>query len=174
MTTRRIVCASCASLWRELLLSAAVCLSSCGGIQNAVNPAGPEADSLSHLWWLMFVVCTIVFVLVMIALLLALQKRSREPQHASTPILEPEPRQERRRRNVVISAVTITGIILFFFLIVSFSAGRSLTADLAKKNGLSVELTGHQWWWEVRYNDVDASNIFTTANEIHIPVGVPV
>jgi len=42
------------------------------------------------------------------------------------------------------------------------------------KNGLSIELTGHQWWWEVRYNDVDASNIFTTANEIHIPVGVPV
>ena len=31
-----------------------------------------------------------------------------------------------------------------------------------------------QWWWDVRYNDVDASNIFTTANEIHIPVGVPV
>jgi cytochrome c oxidase subunit II len=167
MTTRRIV--GCL-----LALSAAVCLSSCGGIQNAVNPAGPEADSLSRLWWLMFVVCTIVFVLVMIALLLALQERSREPQHASTPILEPEPRQERRRRNVVISAVTITGIILFFFLIVSFSAGRSLTADLAKKNGLSIELTGHQWWWEVRYNDVDASNIFTTANEIHIPVGVPV
>jgi hypothetical protein len=26
----------------------------------------------------------------------------------------------------------------------------------------------------IRYTDVDASNIFTTANEIHIPVGVPV
>ncbi|HKY43096.1 MAG TPA: c-type cytochrome, partial [Pyrinomonadaceae bacterium] len=34
--------------------------------------------------------------------------------------------------------------------------------------------TGHQWWWEIRYLDVDASNVFTTANEIHIPVGVPV
>src|SRR5205085_4755484 len=95
-------------------------------------------------------------------------------QHASTPILEPEPQQERRRRNVVISAATITGMILFFLLIVSFSAGRSMTKDLAQKSGLSIELTGHQWWWEVRYNDVDASNIFTTANEIHIPVGVPV
>jgi cytochrome c oxidase subunit 2 len=63
---------------------------------------------------------------------------------------------------------------MFVFLVASFSAGRSMTADLANKNGLNVEITGHQWWWEVRYQDVDASNIFTTANEIHIPVGVPV
>jgi cytochrome c oxidase subunit 2 len=39
---------------------------------------------------------------------------------------------------------------------------------------LTIEITGHQWWWEIRYLDADASNIFSTANEIHIPVGVPV
>jgi cytochrome c oxidase subunit 2 len=155
-------------------LGAMLCFSSCGGIQNSINPAGPQANSLSRLWWLMFIVCSIVFVAVMIALLLALRNQTREPQYASTPILEPPQQEERRCRNVVLSAVTITVIILFVFLIVSFSAGRSLTADLAQKNGLSIELTGHQWWWEVRYQDVDASNIFTTANEIHIPVGVPV
>ena len=49
-----------------------------------------------------------------------------------------------------------------------------MTAELAHKNGIAIDVTGHQWWWEIRYNDVDASNIFTTANEIHIPVGVPV
>ncbi|HEX3251890.1 MAG TPA: cytochrome c oxidase subunit II, partial [Pyrinomonadaceae bacterium] len=90
------------------------------------------------------------------------------------PLIEPPPEQERKRRNVVISALTITVIILFVFLIASFSAGRSLTAELAHKNGVNIEITGHQWWWEVRYPDVDASNVFTTANEIHIPVGVPV
>jgi cytochrome c oxidase subunit 2 len=89
-------------------------------------------------------------------------------------VIEPPREQERKRRNVVISAVTITVIILFVFLIASYSAGRSMTAELEHKNGLNIELTGHQWWWEVRYDDVDASNIFTTANEIHIPVGVPV
>jgi cytochrome c oxidase subunit II len=110
----------------------------------------------------------------MIAVLLAVKKRTREPQAATTPTLDPSPAQERRRRNVVISAVTITVVILFAFLIVSFSAGRSMTAELANKNGLTIEVNAHQWWWEVRYLDVDASNIFTTANEIHIPVGVPV
>ena len=160
-TTRRIL---------QCLL--ALCFSSCGGIQNAINPAGPQAENLSRLWWLMFIVCSVVFVLVMIALLAALRKRV--PESDTAPVLEPSAEQERRKRNVVISAVTITVIILFVFLIASFSAGRSMTAELANKNGLSIELTGHQWWWEVRYQDVDASNIFTTANEIHIPVGIPV
>lgn len=150
----------------------ALCFSSCGGIQNAINPAGPQAENLSRLWWLMFIVCSVVFVLVMIALLLALRKQV--PESDTTPVLEPPAEQERRKRNVVLSAISVTVIILFVFLIASFSAGRSMTAELANKNGLSIELSGHQWWWEVRYNDVDASNIFTTANEIHIPVGVPV
>ena len=165
---------SARKIQRIYLCLMALCFSSCGGIQNSINPAGPQAENLSRLWWLMFIVCTIVFVLVMIALLLALRKRNPEPLAEATPVLELPQDQERRKRNVVLSAVTITVIILWVFLIASYSAGRSMTAELANKNGLSIEVTGHQWWWEVRYQDVDASNIFTTANEIHIPVGVPV
>src|SRR4029079_11375440 len=154
-------------------LSVTLCLSACGGIQNAINPAGPNAQNLSRLWWLMFTVCSIVFVLVMIAVLLSLRKRTVEAADR-VPVLEPSDESERRRRNVVISATTITVIVLFVFLIASYSSGRSLRINDPTKNGLSIDLTGHQWWWEVRYQDVDASNIFTTANEIHIPVGVPV
>jgi cytochrome c oxidase subunit 2 len=39
---------------------------------------------------------------------------------------------------------------------------------------LTIEVTGHQWWWEVRYVGKDVSRIFETANEIHIPTGEPV
>jgi cytochrome c oxidase subunit 2 len=39
---------------------------------------------------------------------------------------------------------------------------------------LTIEVTGHQWWWQVRYLDSDTARIFTTANEIHIPAGQPV
>ena len=155
-----------------LALGSAFCFSACGGIHNALNPSGPQAQNLSRLWWLFFVVCSIVFVLVMIAVLLSLRNRTGET--ADTPIVEPPPEQEQKRRNVIVSAATVTVIILFVFLIASFFAGRSMTAELEHKNGLNVEITGRQWWWEVRYNNVDASDVFTTANEIHIPVGVPV
>ena len=153
-------------------LTFVLCSSSCGGIHNALNPSGPQAQNLSRLWWLMFIVCTVVFVIVMIALFLSLRNRTGDSR--VPPQVEPPAEQERKRGNVVITAATITVVILFVFLLASFSAGRSMTADLAHKNGLTVEITGHQWWWEVRYPDADASNIFTTANEIHIPVGVPV
>jgi cytochrome c oxidase subunit 2 len=43
-----------------------------------------------------------------------------------------------------------------------------------KKPALSIEITGKQWWWSIRYLSDDASRIITTANEIHIPVGQPV
>jgi cytochrome c oxidase subunit II len=143
-------------------------------IQSALNPAGPNAGSISQLWWLMFVVCSIVFVLVMIAVLLSLRRRTAEPVNELAPTIEPPEMEERRRRNVVISAVTITIVILFVFLTASYRTGRAISSNRPDKVGLSLDLTGHQWWWEARYNDVDASNIFTTANEIHIPVGVPV
>lgn len=37
-------------------------------------------------------------------------------------------------------------------------------------DSIRIEVVGHQWWWEINYVD----HGFTTANEIHIPVGVPV
>jgi cytochrome c oxidase subunit 2 len=37
-----------------------------------------------------------------------------------------------------------------------------------------LDVTGHQWWWEVKYGAAQPNEVFSTANEIHIPVGVPI
>ena len=42
------------------------------------------------------------------------------------------------------------------------------TATMPHKPQLTITVTGYDWWWKVEYPD------FVTANEIHIPVGVPV
>ena len=39
---------------------------------------------------------------------------------------------------------------------------------------VSIEITGRQWWWQVRYLSADPAQQFDTANEIHIPVGEPI
>ncbi len=44
----------------------------------------------------------------------------------------------------------------------------------AQRPALTLEVTGHEWWWEVRYRGAKPTDIFSTANEIHIPVRVPV
>jgi len=35
-------------------------------------------------------------------------------------------------------------------------------------------VTANQWWWDVEYNSPDTSKTVRTANEIHLPIGVPV
>jgi cytochrome c oxidase subunit 2 len=40
---------------------------------------------------------------------------------------------------------------------------------------MTVEITGHRWWWEIRYRDADHPNfVVTTANRLVIPTGIPV
>lgn len=39
---------------------------------------------------------------------------------------------------------------------------------------LTLTVTGYDWWWKVEYEDDDPARRFVTANEIHIPVGLPV
>jgi cytochrome c oxidase subunit 2 len=43
-----------------------------------------------------------------------------------------------------------------------------------RRPDLTLDVTGHQWWWEVRYDGASPDETFLTANEIHIPVGAKV
>jgi cytochrome c oxidase subunit 2 len=42
------------------------------------------------------------------------------------------------------------------------------------KDALIVAVTGHMWWWELRYRDPATGLEVAGANELHIPVGRPV
>src|SRR5207302_265287 len=44
-------------------------------------------------------------------------------------------------------------------------------SDNGGEDMLSIHVTGHLWWWELRYQDAQPQRIFPSANEIHIPVG---
>lgn len=47
-------------------------------------------------------------------------------------------------------------------------------ADIPSSPALEIEVTGHRWWWEIRYRNTVPSKIIMTANEIVIPTGAPV
>lgn len=146
-------------------------LSGCGGVHSALNPVGPQAGRISRLWWLMFYVCTSVFIIVIISVLVAVYRaRQKQSTTFDTAYITPEPDSERRVTRVVTGAVLLTGIILFVFLVASFKTGKGYYT-VQEPQPVSIKVTGHQWWWEIEYQDQVPSNTFTTANEIHIPVG---
>jgi cytochrome c oxidase subunit 2 len=58
-------------------------------------------------------------------------------------------------------------------LFVSARTGRATGARYAN-GAVTVEVTGHQWWWEIQYDDAIPSQRVITANELHVPVGQPI
>ena len=133
-------------------------------IQSALDAAGVQAARIEWLWWVMFWVTTAVFVVVVVALMLAV-RRGR-----STDAPRPDDRSLLR---AVASAVAVTIVILFGLLYASAATGRAIGSRPGDKP-LVIQITGQQWWWSVEYLDEAPSQRFTTANELHIPVGRPI
>lgn len=133
-------------------------------IQSALDPAGIQAARIEWLWWLMFWVCTGVFVAVLLALLLAVRRgRSGDPARPS----------ERALVTGVAAATAGTIAILFGLLAASVVTGRAV-GTLTDPEPLAIEITGYQWWWDVQYLHPQPSLRVRTANELHLPVGRPV
>jgi cytochrome c oxidase subunit 2 len=145
----------------------------CGGNQSALDPAGPGAAGIGAIWWLMLLVCAAVWAVVMAALLWAIARRGRPPVERTSGTAYRDPRRERRMAQVVGAAVGATAAIILLFVVASHWIGRALVAQPAGP-ALRIDVTAQRWWWDVRYRDPVPSREFSTANEIHIPVGRPV
>ena len=137
--------------------------------QSALHPAGPRAAAVDHLWWFSFIVAAIVYLLTVGTLLWAMARARRRERNAEAL---PADAHDRMKRSVTL-ALTATVVILLVFLGYDLSIAR--TRDpVPAQHPLTVEVTGHQWWWQVNYADTSVHGRFETANEIHVPVGQPV
>jgi len=70
---------------------------------------------------------------------------------------------------VAIAGVVVPTIVLVALFVATVDALPKTSAD-PQKTQLAVDVVGRQWFWDVSY-PADGAR---TANEIHIPVGVPV
>jgi cytochrome c oxidase subunit 2 len=77
---------------------------------------------------------------------------------------------ERSLTRSVAAATGVTVVILFGLLFASVATGRAV-ASLGSAEGLVIDVTGNQWWWDVTYENPTPSLQVKTANELHIPVG---
>lgn len=60
------------------------------------------------------------------------------------------------------------------FAILAWTMQALAATRLPERTALVLDVSAHQWWWEVAYHGDSPAGSFTTANEIHIPVGQPV
>jgi cytochrome c oxidase subunit 2 len=78
-----------------------------------------------------------------------------------------------RRVLWVISALTYaTAITVIVLALLSYFSQRVVFAR--PDDAIPIRVVGHQWWWEIEYGAQTPDRLFTTANEVHVPVGKPV
>jgi cytochrome c oxidase subunit 2 len=137
-----------------------------GPTQNALAPASHQAQDIATLFWWMMGGAWIGLAVVVVFLVVAWRRRRGPDTRAA------EKKAERRGWFVVIGAGMALPIALIsaLFVISDVFVIRTTQAPAASTTRLTVLVTGHQWWWEIRYPGTRA----VTANELHIPVRTPV
>jgi cytochrome c oxidase subunit II len=155
--------------WRRpasvlVLAGAAMSLAGCGP-QSILAGRSPQTHNIGLLWWWMLGVASIVFFGAVGMLGIAWARR----HSAGLPFLGE--REDINKRLVVLFGIGIpvTVLVALFAVANIYLIGQSAPPAVASTS-MTVEVIGHQWWWEIRYPGSDA----VTANEIHIPTGTRV
>jgi cytochrome c oxidase subunit 2 len=140
--------------------------------QSTFGDAAVEVRQFNSLFVIFLVVCGIMYLLV-IGFLIAGLVRRRRPGAANVMEDGRHHQFDPLMSSTLMGWGALIGVGLIGLAIASFFGDRSM-ANAAAHEKLSVTVTANQWWWDVRYNAADSSKIMRTANELHLPVGVPV
>ena len=130
------------------------------GMQSALAPAGPRGGTIADLTWLMFICGGLIFVGVMALVVLAITAPQRWRHWLGH-------RQTIIAGGIAFPVVTLTGLLSFGLV-----QGSGLPPQ--GEPGLRIEVVGEMWWWRVHYLDAGGRIDLATANEIHVPLDVPV
>ena len=159
--------------------------------QSALSPGGPAAAEIERLWEIMLWTSVGVTLVVLAAIAYALFRR-RPPDEIPEADRLPDSRGETandesggRGRSgtarseserigtqwMIIGGIAMPALILTALLFYTLATLGALSPKRDEPSTLTVEVTGYQWWWSVRYVDEEESRIAITANEVRIPVG---
>jgi cytochrome c oxidase subunit 2 len=127
---------------------------------SVLDPVGPEAAQIAGLTWFMIVLGGLLWLATVGFLVLALRHRAHR---------EPRASQHGAKAFIAVWGVVVPVLVLpavfAYSLVVGVDVSRPPPAG-----ALTIEVVGHQFWWEVHYPDADV----VTANQVHVPVGRPV
>jgi cytochrome c oxidase subunit 2 len=137
---------------------------------NIFDPASPPAASIRDLSLLVFAISGLIFLIVEGVLCYCVLRFRRR---AST---ETEPPQVYGSKPIEIAWTAAPALIVFILILVTTRTLWEVKADPPEPrsgdHALFITVVGRQWWWEYRYETYEGRKLgFTTANELHIPVG---
>ena len=127
------------------------------------DPSGSAAREIADLWWLLLGLGTLAFAVFVGALVVGLRRRPAD----GSPTADGS---SAGRRWVIGGGVVMPAVLIVVVLVATVASMRAVSGA-PSDDAVTIEVIGHQWWWEVRYPDEQAQHDVVTANEIHIPAG---
>lgn len=143
----------------------------CDGVQSMTGGDGLQGRQFNNLFTLFSVVTGISYLLVLIFLAAAVLRRKGRRQDRPGSTKDPH---DAGLSKTLIGWVGFIVVGLTMLTVATFLTDRDAANAAPGPAPLEIELTANQWWWDVTYSDPTPSNRFRTANELHLPVGVPV
>ncbi len=142
-----------------VVVGGAVVVSGCGR-QSIISNKSPQAHGITVLWWWMLGVAAIVFAGAVTFMVIGFVKRR-------TPGMPIFGRHELAAQMLVlVFGIGIPlAVLIPLFGVSDVYLVQQTSAPLPGTTKLTINVIGHQWWWEARYENGRA----VTANEIHIP-----
>lgn len=157
------------SIWRAGALAALPGLASAAAPLSYLQTFGPAGDPVTRLGWGLGIISLAVLAIITIALLAGIfRRRSRAQREGELAVTADAGGVSWIYVGISISAVVLAACALWTMFTLRAIAMPSHAHEL------TVHVTAAQWWWRVRYTDPDSQGVFSTANEIHVPVGRPV
>jgi cytochrome c oxidase subunit II len=147
----------------------ALLLSSCGSMDWMADPSSPNSRSIATLTWVASIGIAVMVLIVWGILVYLVARRERGTLAEHMPHTT-----QTGMRWIYVWGLAVPGVLFTAALIASVVMMFSASEHQHAHKQPDIIVTGHQWWWEVRYNGQTPDETFTTANEIHIPVGRPV
>jgi cytochrome c oxidase subunit II len=143
-------------------------LTGCQSERSTLHPGGPAAGNIAWLEWTALIAfCIISFIMWILLLWAVTRKRGSLETH--------EPWNTTGGQGwIAIGGFAIPFVVLCSLFVLGLLLLRSFPIHEGAEVHPEIQVIGHQWWWEVHYIANPASRQFTTANEIHIPVGRPI
>jgi cytochrome c oxidase subunit 2 len=138
------------------------------GSPSVLDPRGPRATPDSDFGWFMFGLAAVIFAIVVLIMLVGIARRRGHGADLTTPGSRPS--SDTGGHAFVIGGGLVFPIVTLTVLVVLTLRTMIELSAPASAASLTIQVIGHQFWWEVRYPDQHV----VTANEIHIPAGQPV
>src|SRR5690606_23226506 len=128
------------------------------GPRSMLDPAGPAAEQIATIWWVMFWGAVAVWALVAGMLAVTLL-RGQDTRALAKP------------QRLIIGGGLVLPTVLLGALLVWGTVDSARITGVGKEPDAVIEVTARQWSWEFRYLDGDGNAVAASRDRLAMPLG---